>query len=94
MIFTHNSANPPLNMWLREARKCLVKNVRAKKMGDNMQVCFSQPKNLKRIASQKIDPKQWSLSQDVGSVDTAGFHVQFWRRGPTLKATTLRGNIL
>jgi hypothetical protein len=57
MIFTHNSANPPLNMWLREAKKCLVKNEKAKQMGENMQICFSQPKNLKRIASQKSKPK-------------------------------------
>ena len=57
MIFTQNSANPPLNMWLREAIKCLVKNEKAKQMGENMQICFSQPKNLKRIASQKSKPK-------------------------------------
>ena len=53
MIFTHNEGNPPLNMWLRQAKKCLLKNEKAKKIGDKLQVCFRQPKNLKRIATQK-----------------------------------------
>ena len=25
LMFTHNRGNPPLHMWLREAKKCLVK---------------------------------------------------------------------
>ena len=45
LIFTH--------MWLREAKKCLVKNEKAKEMGGNIQICYSQPKNLKRIVTQK-----------------------------------------
>ena len=57
MIFTHNNGNPPLHMWLREAKKCLLKNDKAKQMGENMQICFSQPKNLKRIATQKTKSK-------------------------------------
>ena len=44
-------------MWLREAKKCLVKNEKAKTMGDNIQVCFSQPKNLKRRITQKSERK-------------------------------------
>ena len=53
LIFTHNRGNPPLHMWLRESKKCLLKNDKAKKMGENIQVCFSQPKGLKRIVTQK-----------------------------------------
>ena len=53
LIFTHNRGNPPLHMWLREAKKCLVKNEKAKLLGEKMQVCYSQPKNLKRIVTQK-----------------------------------------
>ena len=53
LIFTHNKGNPPLHMWLREAKKCLVKNEKAKEMGGNIQICYSQPKNLKRIVTQK-----------------------------------------
>ena len=44
-------------MWLREAKKCLLKNDKAKQMGENMQICFSQPNNLKRIATQKTKSK-------------------------------------
>ena len=35
----------------------MVKNEKAKTMGDNIQVCFSQPKNLKRIITQKNERK-------------------------------------
>ena len=58
LIFTHNEANPPLHQWLREAKKCLLKNDKAKSIGKNIQVCFSQPKNLKRIVTQKKKPNQ------------------------------------
>ena len=57
MIFTPNSGNPPLSMWLRQAKQCLLKNEKAKKMGDKMQICFGQPRNMKRIATQKNKPK-------------------------------------
>ena len=40
-------------MWLREAKKCLIKNDKAKSLGDSIQICYSQPKNLKRIVTQK-----------------------------------------
>ena len=45
-------------MWLRDAKKFLIKNDKAKKMGDNIQVCYSQPKNLRRIVTQKNERKQ------------------------------------
>jgi hypothetical protein len=59
-IFTYNNGNPPLNMWLRQAKKCLLKNDKAKNLGENIQICFSQPQNLKRIATQpnKSKPKE------------------------------------
>ena len=57
MIFTHNNGNPPLHLWLRETKKCLLKNDKAKQIGENMQICFSQPINLKRIATQKRKSK-------------------------------------
>ena len=57
LIFTHNGGNPPLHQWLRNAKKCLVKNERAKAIGQNIQICFSQPKNLQRLVTQKKPPK-------------------------------------
>ena len=50
-IFTYNEGNPPLHLWLRQAKKCLVKNEKAKALGDKMQITFRQPKNLKKIAA-------------------------------------------
>ena len=51
LIFTHNEGNPPLHQWLREAKKLLVRNERAKSMGEDMQISFRQPRNLKKIAT-------------------------------------------
>ena len=50
-IFTFNQGNPPLHLWLRQAKKCLVKNKKAKALGDKMQITFRQPKNWKKIAT-------------------------------------------
>ena len=50
-IFTYNKANPPLHLWLRQAQKCLVKNERAKLLGQKMQITYRQPSNLKRIVT-------------------------------------------
>ena len=53
LIFTHNRGNPPLHVWLREAKQCLVKNKKTKLLGDKLQICYSQPKSLKIIITQK-----------------------------------------
>ena len=51
LIITHNAGNPPLHQWMREAKKQLVRNERAKKMGDCIQISSRQPKNLKKIVA-------------------------------------------
>jgi hypothetical protein len=38
LVFSHNRANPPLNKWIRESKKVLLKNDAAKEMGENIQV--------------------------------------------------------
>ena len=48
LIFTNNEANPPIHKWLREGKKFL-RTEKAKKMGDNLQVVYKQPKNLQRM---------------------------------------------
>ena len=50
LIFTHNQANPPVHKWLREAKRLLVRNDKAKAMGDRLQIGYKQPKNLMRLA--------------------------------------------
>ena len=48
-IFTHNRGGPPIYQWIREAKKQLIKNERAKKLGENIQIGWRQPKNLQRL---------------------------------------------
>ena len=50
-IFTYNEGNPPLHQWLRQAKKCLLKNEKAKNIGEKMQITFRQPKHLKKIVT-------------------------------------------
>ena len=50
LIFTHGAANPPIHMWIREGKKMLARNDQAKAMGDRIQICSKQPKNLLAIA--------------------------------------------
>ena len=54
LIFTYNQGNPPLHMWFREAKKCLIKDDRARALSENFQICYRQPKNLKSIAAKKV----------------------------------------
>ena len=65
MIFKHKTANPPINQWIRESKKYLVRNEQAKEMGDKIQVGWKQPKNLKRTVcglskggSKKLPPSE------------------------------------
>ena len=47
LIFTFNRGNPPLHAWLRGAKKCLIKDERARDLGNQIQICYKQPRNLK-----------------------------------------------
>ena len=49
LVFTHNSANPPLHQWLRDSKKHLEKNDLPKDIGRRVQICSKQPPNLQRI---------------------------------------------
>ena len=51
LIFTHNAKNPPVHMWLRQAKRLLNRNDKAKKMCDSIQVTSRQPRNLQRIVA-------------------------------------------
>ena len=68
MIFTHNESNPPINQWIRESKKYLVKNDQAKQMGENIQVGWKQPKNLKRTVCgiNKVGAKRPPPSENPG----------------------------
>ena len=49
LIFTHNQSNPPLHKWMREAKKTLVRNPKAKELGEKIQIATKQPKNIQKI---------------------------------------------
>ena len=51
LIFTHNEGNPPIHQWLRQCKKLLIRNEKAKKLGSKIQVGFRQPRNLKRMVA-------------------------------------------
>ena len=51
LIFTQNAKNPPLHQWVRESKKLLARNEKAKKIGESIQIVTRQPKNLQRIVT-------------------------------------------
>ena len=53
LIFTYNAQNPPLHQWIRESKKLLTKNEKAKEIGQNIQIAFRLPKNIKKIAGSE-----------------------------------------
>ena len=66
-IFTHNKGNPPIHQWIRESKKLLVKNEKAKQIGERIQIGWRQPKNLKRmVCGLKGDTKKSSTTGNPG----------------------------
>ena len=49
LMFTHTEANPPIHMWIRQSKKLLSRNDRAKEIGGRIQIGSRQPRNLQRI---------------------------------------------
>ena len=48
-IFTYNTTNPPLQKWIRLSKKVLIKNEKAKAIGNRIQIGWKQSTNLQRI---------------------------------------------
>ena len=49
LMFTHTQANPPIHMWIRQGKKLLARNDKAKEIGGRIQIGSRQPKNLQRL---------------------------------------------
>ena len=49
LMFTHTQANPPIHMWIRQSKKLLSRNDKAKEIGGRIQIGSRQPKNFQRI---------------------------------------------
>ena len=91
LIFTHNSGNPPVHQWIREAKKLLVRNERAKKMGDSVQIGWKQPKNLQRqvCGLRKGKPNKPPTSENPGCTKCGHCRVScpILQEGKTFKST-------
>ena len=48
-MLTYNETNPPIHKWVRTSKKLLEKNEKAKELGDTIQLCTRQPKNLQAL---------------------------------------------
>ena len=49
LMFTHTQANPPIQMWIRQSKKLLSRNDKAKDIGARIQIGSRQPKNLQSM---------------------------------------------
>ena len=56
MIFTYNKGNPPLHKWVREAKKFLLKDEKARDLGQQFQICYKQPRNLRSMVTKVMKP--------------------------------------
>ena len=54
-----------------------MKSDKAKRIGENIQVCYAQPKNLKRMVTQKTEKRQPDDDPGASNVDGAGFPTLF-----------------
>jgi hypothetical protein len=55
LIFTYNKRNPPIHSWIRQGKKLLNRNEKAKEIGKNIQITSKQPRNLQRIVTSLKD---------------------------------------
>ena len=72
LIFTQNQANPPIHQWLRESRKLLTRNERAKEVGGNVQIAYRQPKNVKQLVSGASGRRGQSQMEDDSGCTKCG----------------------
>jgi hypothetical protein len=66
LIFTHNLKNPPIHKWIREGRKYLDRNEKAKELGGKIQIAYKQPQNLKKmVGGPKNGPRGAGGRSDI-----------------------------
>ena len=79
LIFTHNSGNPPLHQWRRQAKQKL-KTPKAKDIGSKLQIVKKQQKNLKMLVGGDIATEELKMVSSsnlvVTSATTAGSYHQ------------------
>ena len=65
LIFTHNSNNPPLHQWIRQAKKHLT-TTQGKELGTKFQITTKQPKNLGRLVTGLKDGPKITRQDNPG----------------------------
>ena len=67
LIITHNQSNPPVHLWVRQCKSLLVRNEKAKNIGNRIQIGNRQPKNLQQlVGGDKGGPRD--IPPDAGCV--------------------------
>ena len=66
LIFTYNQSNPPIQKWIRQSRKYLDKNEKAKDLGRNIQIAYKQPKNIKKMVGGPLGGLGRAPEKDQG----------------------------
>ena len=67
LIITHNQTNPPIHMWVRQCKQVLIRNDKAKNIGNRIQIGSKQPKNLLRlVGGERGDQKVLKPPPDAG----------------------------
>ena len=68
-MLTYNKSNPPIHKWVRAGKKLLEKSEQAKALGEAIQICTKQPKNLQALVGGcKNEPRGAETPPDAGCV--------------------------
>jgi hypothetical protein len=68
-MLTYNKSNPPIHKWVRAGKKLLEKSEQAKALGEAIQICTKQPKNLQALVGGcKNEPRVAEIPPDAGCV--------------------------
>ena len=66
LIFTFNQSNPPIHKWIRQSKKYLERNEKAKELGKNIQIAYKQPKNIKKLVGGPSNSGRRGVETDPG----------------------------
>ena len=66
LIFTYNQHNPPIHKWIKQSKKYLDRNDRAKEIGKNIQIAYKQPKNIKKLVGGPSNGGRKEPEKDPG----------------------------
>ena len=79
LIFTYNQNNPPIHKWIKQSRKYLDRNEKAKELGKNIQIAYKQPKNIKKLVGGPSTGGRKEPEKDSGcsKCEKSAMHAKF-----------------